>query len=102
MSTARKFKKVGLRRALTEIGTFHFACLRETPNGIDANAFCLGRNICDRSAYIQCHLRTKSSSAINEIIRCILVVYVGLLIEDMCNEDWWQYKGGASKERLCK
>ena len=53
MSTARKFKKVGLRRALTEISTFHFACLRETPNGIDANAFCLGRNICDRSAYIQ-------------------------------------------------
>ena len=41
MSTARKFKKVGLRRALTEIGTFHFACLRETPNGIEANAFCL-------------------------------------------------------------
>ena len=51
MSTARKFKKVGLRRALTEIVTFHFACLRETPNGIDANAFCLGRNVCDRSAY---------------------------------------------------
>ena len=51
MSTARKFKKVGLRKALTEIGTFHFACLRETPNGIDANAFCLGRNTCDRSAY---------------------------------------------------